>query len=46
MVSCGEGFLDVLDAKESAYRHVTHIATAPGARTSLSFPNWTDCCLQ
>jgi DNA-binding beta-propeller fold protein YncE len=37
-VSCGEGFLDVLDAKESAYGHVTRIATAPGARTSLFVP--------
>jgi DNA-binding beta-propeller fold protein YncE len=38
LVSCGEGFLDVLDAKESAYRHVTRIATVPGARTSLFVP--------
>ena len=37
-VSCGEGFLDVLDAKESAYRHVARIATVPGARTSLFVP--------
>jgi DNA-binding beta-propeller fold protein YncE len=37
-VSCGEGFLDVLDAKERAYRHVARIATVPGARTSLFVP--------
>ena len=37
-VSCGEGLLDVLDAKESAYRHVARIATVPGARTSLFVP--------
>jgi DNA-binding beta-propeller fold protein YncE len=37
-VSCGEGFLDVLDAKESAYKPVARIATAPGARTSLFVP--------
>jgi DNA-binding beta-propeller fold protein YncE len=37
-VSCGEGFLDVLDARESAYRLVARIATAPGARTSLFVP--------
>jgi YVTN family beta-propeller protein len=37
-VSCGEGFLDVLDAKESAYRHIARIATVSGARTSLFVP--------
>ncbi len=37
-VSCGEGFLDVLDAKDSEYRHVGRIATVPGARTSLFVP--------
>jgi MFS family permease len=38
-VSCGEGFLDVLDAKaDSAYRQVARIATVPGARTSLFVP--------
>jgi DNA-binding beta-propeller fold protein YncE len=37
-VSCGEGFLDVLDAKGSAYRHAARIATVPGARTSLFVP--------
>jgi DNA-binding beta-propeller fold protein YncE len=34
-VSCGEGFLDVLAADGNSYRQVAHIATAPGARTSL-----------
>jgi DNA-binding beta-propeller fold protein YncE len=37
-VSCGEGFVDVLAWDESAYRQITRIATAPGARTSLFVP--------
>jgi DNA-binding beta-propeller fold protein YncE len=37
-VSCGEGFIDVLDAKDSAYRPAARIATVPGARTSLFVP--------
>ena len=37
-VSCGEGFLDVLDAEDSGYRHVAHIPTVSGARTSLFVP--------
>ena len=36
-VSCGEGVLDVLDAK-GAYRRLARIRTAPGARTSLFVP--------
>jgi hypothetical protein len=34
-VSCGEGFVDVLAAYDNSYRQAAHIATAPGARTSL-----------
>lgn len=35
-VSGGEGFLDVLDVKDSAHpRRLAHLATASGARTSL-----------
>ena len=35
-VSGGEGFLDVLDVKDSAHpTKLAHLATAPGARTSL-----------
>jgi DNA-binding beta-propeller fold protein YncE len=37
-VSCGSGFLDVLDAKDTSYRRVAHIPTASGARTSLFVP--------
>jgi DNA-binding beta-propeller fold protein YncE len=37
-VSCGDGFLDVFDAREGAYRRIAHIATIPGARTSLFVP--------
>jgi DNA-binding beta-propeller fold protein YncE len=37
-VSCGEGFVDVFDATASDYRRVGHIASQPGARTSLYVP--------
>ena len=37
-ISCGEGFLDVLDADGASYRKIAHIATAAGARTSLFVP--------
>jgi DNA-binding beta-propeller fold protein YncE len=36
-ISCGEGFLDVLDAVQ-AYRRVARVATVAGARTSLFVP--------
>ena len=36
-VSCGEGFIDVIDGS-SAYKRVARIATVPGARTSLFVP--------
>jgi YVTN family beta-propeller protein len=34
-VSCGAGFLDVLEAKEASYRRIARIPTVSGARTSL-----------
>jgi DNA-binding beta-propeller fold protein YncE len=37
-ISCGEGFLDVLDPAQGAYRRVARIATVAGARTSLFVP--------
>jgi YVTN family beta-propeller protein len=37
-VSCGDGFLDVLDAKGSAYARAARIPTVSGARTSLFVP--------
>ena len=37
-ISCGEGFLDVLDAAQGAYPRVARIATVAGARTSLFVP--------
>jgi YVTN family beta-propeller protein len=37
-VSCGDGFLDVLDAKRNAYLRIAHIPTVSGARTSLFVP--------
>ena len=37
-ISCGQGFLDVLDAAQGAYPRVSRIATVSGARTSLFVP--------
>lgn len=37
-VSCGDGFLDIFDTREGAYRRIAHIATVPGAHTSLFVP--------
>jgi YVTN family beta-propeller protein len=37
-VSCGAGFLDVLEANEAAYRRIARIPTVSGARTSLYVP--------
>jgi DNA-binding beta-propeller fold protein YncE len=37
-VSCGEGFLDVFAARADGFVRVMHLATAPGARTSLWVP--------
>lgn len=37
-ISCGAGFLDVLEAKEGMYRRVARIPTVSGARTSLFVP--------
>jgi DNA-binding beta-propeller fold protein YncE len=38
-ISCGEGFIDVLDARNAAFARLGRIATAPGARTSLFAPD-------
>ena len=37
-VSCGDGYLDVFDARANAYRRMAHIATVAGARTGLFVP--------
>jgi YVTN family beta-propeller protein len=37
-ISCGEGFIDVLDSAERSYRRIARIATVAGARTSLFVP--------
>jgi DNA-binding beta-propeller fold protein YncE len=37
-VSCGSGFIDVLDANGAPYRRVVRVPTAAGARTSLFVP--------
>jgi hypothetical protein len=34
-VSCGEGFVDVLDRAAGGYRRIARLGSAPGARTSL-----------
>jgi YVTN family beta-propeller protein len=37
-VSCGAGFIDVLEPKGAAYRRIARIPTISGARTSLFVP--------
>jgi len=37
-VSCGEGYLDVFEARSAAYERIAHLATTAGARTSLFVP--------
>jgi hypothetical protein len=37
-VSCGAGFVDVLETKGNTYRRIARIPTALGARTSLFVP--------
>ena len=37
-VSCGEGFLDVLDSQESSYKRIARMPTVSGARTALFVP--------
>jgi YVTN family beta-propeller protein len=34
-ISCGQGFIDVLDARDPAFARIGRIATVPGARTTL-----------
>jgi YVTN family beta-propeller protein len=34
-ISCGQGFIDVRDARDAGFARVGRIATVPGARTSL-----------
>ena len=38
-ISCGQGFIDVLDARDPGFTRLGRIATVPGARTSLFVPN-------
>ena len=37
-VSCGEGYLDVFEVQPASYERIAHLATIPGARTSLFVP--------
>src|SRR5258708_20120558 len=37
-ISCGAGFLDVLEPKGAAYRRTARVPTASGARPSPLFP--------
>jgi YVTN family beta-propeller protein len=38
-VSCGDGFVDVFEAKGSANQRIAHVPTVSGARTSLFVPD-------
>jgi len=38
-VSCGEGFIDVFDTRDSEYRRLGRIPTVPGARTAYFEPS-------
>lgn len=38
-ITCGDGFIDVFDAKGNDYPRLAHIATVAGARTSLLVPD-------
>src|SRR5437763_10575977 len=37
-VTCGEGYVDIFDARGDGYRRIAHIATMAGARTGLFVP--------
>jgi len=37
-VSCGEGYIDVLDTDRNSYRRIARVPTVSGARTSLFIP--------
>jgi DNA-binding beta-propeller fold protein YncE len=37
-VSCGQGFIDVFDLRDAAYRRLARIPTVPGARTAFFEP--------
>ncbi|HEY7299007.1 MAG TPA: hypothetical protein VH684_13955 [Xanthobacteraceae bacterium] len=37
-ISCGQGFVDVFDGSNAAYRRIAHVPTAAGARTSFFVP--------
>jgi hypothetical protein len=37
-VSCGQGFVDVFDGSDAAYRRIARVPTIAGARTSLFVP--------
>jgi hypothetical protein len=37
-ISCGQGFIDVLDSMQGPYRRIARIATVAGARTSFFVP--------
>ena len=43
-VSCGQGYVDVLDGSGATYKRISRIPTAAGARTSLFVPD-LDCLL-
>ena len=42
-VSCGEGFLAILQRNGSTYEELTRVPTVSGAALPYSFPSWTAC---
>jgi hypothetical protein len=34
-ISCGEGFVDVLESRDGGYSRIARVATSPGARTAV-----------
>jgi YVTN family beta-propeller protein len=38
-VSCGEGYIDVLEPRGAGYQRIAHVQTASGARTSFFSPD-------
>ena len=39
-VSCGEGMVDILDARDMVFTRLARVPTEPGARTALFSPEW------
>jgi hypothetical protein len=44
-VSCGAGFVDVLEFDAAPYRRIARIPTVSGHAPRCSYPSWIVCCL-